>query len=77
MDKTYETPAQSQGARRPKIGNNTLKPSGTVLAGVAFKLGKSINLAIEDRWTFVKDDLLDGQTWQEHPTGRCCFNPRF
>jgi outer membrane protein OmpA-like peptidoglycan-associated protein len=69
MDKTYETPAENQGNRRPKIGKNTLKPSGTVLAGVAFKLGKRVNLAIEDRWTFIKDDLLDGQRWQEHAWG--------
>ena len=69
MDKTYETEAENQGTRRPKIGKNTLKPSGTVLAGVAFKLGKRINLAIEDRWTFIKDDLLDGQRWQEHAAG--------
>ncbi|MGG9961473.1 OmpA family protein [Ferruginibacter sp. SUN106] len=69
MDKTYETPAENQGSRRPKIGKNTLKPSGTVLAGVAFKLGKRVNLAIEDRWTFTKDDLLDGQQWQEQAWG--------
>ncbi len=69
MDKTYETDAENHGSRRPKIGNNTLKPSGTVLMGVAFKLGKRINLAIEDRWTFIKDDLLDGQRWQEHAYG--------
>jgi outer membrane protein OmpA-like peptidoglycan-associated protein len=69
MDDSYETDAENHGERRPKIGNNTLKPSGTVLAGVAFKLGKRINLAIEDRWTFVKDDLLDGQRWQEHAYG--------
>ena len=69
MDDTYETPAENQGDRRPKIGKNTLKPSGTVLAGMAFRLGKRINLSIEDRWTFVKDDLLDGQRWQEHAYG--------
>lgn len=69
MDDTYETPAENQGDRRPKLGNNTLKPSGTVLAGVAIRLGKRINLAIEDRWTFVKDDLLDGQRWQEQAWG--------
>jgi outer membrane protein OmpA-like peptidoglycan-associated protein len=69
MDKTYETKADNQGTRRPKIGKNTLKPSGTVLAGVAFKLGKRVNLAIEDRFTFTKDDLLDGQRWQENAWG--------
>ncbi len=69
MDKTYETEADNQGERRPKIGKYTLKPSGTVLVGVGIKLSKRINLAIEDRWTFIKDDLLDGQRWQEHPDG--------
>lgn len=69
QDDTYETEADNHGVRRPKIGDYTLKPSGTVLAGVAFRLGKRINLAIEDRHTFVKDDLLDGQRWQEQAIG--------
>jgi len=77
MDKTYETAAENQGNRRPKIGKNTLKPSGTVLAGVAFKLGKRVNLAIEDRFTFIKDDLLDGQRWQEHPDGDAALTRDF
>ena len=70
MDDTYETDAQStrgNGASTPGIDRKTLKPSGNVLAGIAFKLGRRINLAIEDRFTFVKTDLLDGQQWQEHP----------
>lgn len=69
MDDTYETPAQTNGERRPKLGNQTLQFSTTVLAGVAVKLGKRINLALENRHTFIKDDLLDGQQWQEHPVG--------
>ncbi len=69
MDKTYETAAEGEGSRRPVLGGKTLKPSGTVLAGVAIKLGKRVNLAIEDRWTFVKTDLLDGQRWQEQAWG--------
>jgi hypothetical protein len=69
MDNTYETAGESEGSRRPKLGKNTLRPSGTVLAGVAFKLSNRVNLALEDRQTFVKSDLLDGQRWQEHPDG--------
>ncbi|MEN9571520.1 MAG: hypothetical protein RL172_2751, partial [Bacteroidota bacterium] len=70
MDNTYETAAESDGGvRRPKLGKNTLKPSGTVLAGIAFKLSNRVNLALEDRHTFVKTDLLDGQQWQEHAAG--------
>ncbi len=69
MDKTYETEAENENNTLPANGKNTIKPSGTVLLGVAFKLGRRINLAIEDRWTFVKTDLLDGQRWQEHAWG--------
>jgi len=69
MDNTYETAAESEGNRRPKIGDNTLKPSGTVLAGIAFKLSNRINIALEDRHTFVKSDLLDGSQWQEFALG--------
>lgn len=69
LDGEYETLAENHGPRRPKLFGKTLKPSGTVGVGVAFKLGKRINLAIEDRHTFIKDDLLDGQRWQEHPSG--------
>jgi hypothetical protein len=69
MDKTYETAAEGEGSRRAVLGSNTLKPSGTLIGGVAFKLGKRINLAIEDRFTVIKTDLLDGQRWQEHAWG--------
>ncbi len=69
MDDSYETPAENNGTHLPKLGDNILRPSGTALVGVAFKLGKRVNLAIEDRHTFVKDDLLDGQQWQEHAPG--------
>lgn len=69
MDNTYETAAQDEGGRRPKSGSNTIRPSGTVLMGVAYKLSNRINIAIEDRHSFVKTDVLDGQQWQEHPQG--------
>lgn len=69
QDKSYETPAENHGERRPKLFNKTFKPSGTVGMGVAFKLSNRINIALEDRWTFIKDDLLDGQRWQEHAFG--------
>jgi len=77
MDKTYETDAENELTRRPKLGDNTLKPSGTVLAGIAIRLSKRINLAIEDRWTFVKTDLLDGQRWQEHARGDAVLTSDF
>jgi len=69
MDDTYETKAEGQGDRRPTLFDNTFKPSGTFGFGIAFKLSNKINLALENRYTFIKDDLLDGQRWQEHPFG--------
>ena len=66
MDNSYETNAESSPNNAKAFGQ-TFKPSGTVLAGIAFKLGKRVNLALEDRFTFIKSDLLDGQQWQEHP----------
>ncbi len=69
LDKTFETPAENQGERRPKLFGDTFKPSATIGMGIALKLSNRINLALEDRWTFVKDDLLDGQRWQEQAWG--------
>jgi outer membrane protein OmpA-like peptidoglycan-associated protein len=68
MDDSYETDAENHGERRPKLGGNTFKPVGHFGAGVAFKLSNRTNLAIEDRVTIVKDDLLDGQRWSEQRT---------
>jgi outer membrane protein OmpA-like peptidoglycan-associated protein/opacity protein-like surface antigen len=69
LDGSFETAAENQGERRPKLFGDTFKPSGTVGLGVAFKLSNRINLALEDRWTIIKDDLLDGQRWQEQAWG--------
>ena len=77
MNKTYETPAQSQGNNHPKLFGQTFKPSGTIGAGIAIKLSKRLNLAIEDRQTFIKDDLLDGQQWQEHARGDAVLTSDF
>jgi len=75
LDNTYESAAESEAGRRPTLGKNVLKPSGTVILGVAYKLSKRINIALEDRHTFVKSDLLDGQRWQEHAKGDASLTP--
>lgn len=67
MDNTYETKADNNNNNAPRLFGQNLRPSATFLAGLAFKLGKRVNLAIEDRFTLIKDDLLDGQRWQERP----------
>lgn len=75
LDGKYETDAQNHGDRRPKLFGRTFRPVGTFGAGVAFKLSNRFNLAIEDRVTIIKDDLLDGQQWQEHPGGAAALSP--
>jgi outer membrane protein OmpA-like peptidoglycan-associated protein len=69
MDDSYETLADNHGDRRPKLGGKTLKPTATGGFGIAYKLSSRLNLALEDRITFTKDDLLDGQRWQEADLG--------
>ena len=66
MDNSYETDADRSN-NGPRLFGQSLRPSASVIAGIAFKLGKRVNLALEDRLTLVKDDLLDGQRWQERP----------
>jgi len=77
MDDSYETKADNEGDRRPKLFGQTLRPSGTALAGIAFKLGKRVNLALEDRFTVTKTDLLDGQRFQEHPINDPALSPDY
>ena len=68
-DDEYETLAENQGVRRPKLFGQTFKPVGHVGGGIAFKLNNRVNVSLEDRFTIMKDDLLDGQRWQENHPG--------
>ncbi|MBC7903749.1 MAG: hypothetical protein H7Y27_10010, partial [Gemmatimonadaceae bacterium] len=77
MDDSYETDAENEGDRRPELFGSTLKPSGTLGVGLAIKLSKRINLALEERFTIVKTDLLDGQRWQEQPWGDAALSPDY
>ena len=77
MDDTYETQADQGGLRTAKSGSNLVKPSGTILLGLAVKLSKRINIALEDRQTFVKSDLMDGQQYQAFPYGDAAKSTAF
>jgi opacity protein-like surface antigen len=76
MDNTYETVGETEDNRSAKLGKNSLKPSLTVIFGVSYKLSNRVNIALEDRHTFVKTDLLDGQRWQEHPISDPALTPQ-
>jgi len=63
------TEAENNKRNSATLFGQSLRPSVSIIGGIAFKLGKRVNLAIEDRFTVIKDDLLDGQQWQEHSVG--------
>lgn len=64
MDDTYETGGESNGNQQHKLFGLPFTPTASVGLGLAFRLGKRINLAIEDRYMFTTTDLLDGQRYQ-------------
>lgn len=69
MDGKYETRADNQGDRRPKLFGNTFKPIVTAGFGIAYKISKRFNIALEEKLSWTNDDLLDGQRWQEEGIG--------
>jgi outer membrane protein OmpA-like peptidoglycan-associated protein len=77
LDDTYETDAETHGERRARLGDNTLIPVGHVGGGIAFRLSRRLNLAIEDRFTITRDDLIDGQRWAEQVNGNPVLTPEY
>ena len=69
LDGTYETAGDANTTSNPKLFGQTARASSTIGMGMAFKLSKRVNLSIEERLSFVKDDLLDGQRWGATPVG--------
>ncbi|MGN6165096.1 MAG: OmpA family protein [Flavisolibacter sp.] len=65
LDDSYESNAENNEDKKATLFDKTLNPVGHLGAGIAFKLSNRVNLALEDRFTFTKDDLLDGQQWTE------------
>ena len=65
LDNTYETEGESEAPGHPRLGNNALLPSFTFIVGASYKLSKKVNIALEDRHTFLPTQLLDGARWQE------------
>jgi outer membrane protein OmpA-like peptidoglycan-associated protein len=65
LDGDYETEAETDGSQ-PKVFDKPFRFIGNIGAGVQFKLNKKLSLALEDKLTISKSDLLDGQQWQEN-----------
>jgi len=68
LDNTYESKAERH---QDDIGgywfgdNYNFQPTVHVGTGVSFKLSKMVNLGLDTKITITRDDLLDGQRWQE------------
>ena len=77
LDDSYETDAENFGPRRSKLGGKDLIPVGHVGAGVAFRLSPRINLALENRYTITRSDLIDGQRWAEQVQGSPVLTPDY
>ena len=68
LDGKYETEGEEDKSQ-PKLFGEPFKPILNFGAGVQFKLSKKLSLAIEDKVTIPKTDLLDGQQWQDNGPG--------
>ncbi|HUP14147.1 MAG TPA: OmpA family protein, partial [Niastella sp.] len=65
FDGSYETEAEKDNGQ-PELFDKTFRPIFNFGAGVQFKLNKKFSLALEDKFTVTKSDLIDGQQWQEN-----------
>ncbi len=69
LDRLWDGEYESQAERHfddPKpFDDFSYKPTAHVGLGIAYKLNRSLNLALESKVTYTNDDLLDGQRWQE------------
>jgi outer membrane protein OmpA-like peptidoglycan-associated protein len=65
LDDSYETQAE-RDPLSPKLGDRPFRVALVVGGGVQFKLNNRWNIAIEDKVSIPKVDLLDGQQWQEN-----------
>lgn len=64
-DGDYESQAERHFDDPKPFDEFSYKPTAHVGVGLAFKLNRTLNLALESKVTYTNDDLLDGQRWQE------------
>ena len=73
LDDTWETQAERDHLS-PKLGDKPFRVAFVFGGGVQFKLSNRWNIAIEDKVSLPKADLLDGQQWQENFGTGCRSN---
>ena len=50
---------------RPFLAEHPIRPVLEFGGGIEYKLTDKFNIALEDKVSISKSDLLDGQEWQE------------
>jgi outer membrane protein OmpA-like peptidoglycan-associated protein len=65
MDNTYETLAQRDQSQPTLFGGTPFRPVLELGGGIEYKINEKFNIALEDKVSITKSDLLDGQEWQE------------
>jgi len=75
LDDTYETDADVNNGM--KLFGKSAKLTSTLGVGVAVKLSKRLNIALEDRIILFRDDLLDGQQWAEQAFGNPTYTRNY
>jgi outer membrane protein OmpA-like peptidoglycan-associated protein len=67
LDDSYESTGELPNGAT--VNDKPFTPTASFGGGVAFKLSKKVNLAIEDRVIIPFTDLADGQRWQNTGVG--------
>jgi hypothetical protein len=65
MDGTFETLGQRDASQPTIFGGTPFRPVLVLGAGIEFKLSDKFNIALEDKVSITKSDLIDGQEYQE------------
>jgi outer membrane protein OmpA-like peptidoglycan-associated protein len=65
LDGTYESLAQRDPSQPTIFGGTPFRPVLALGGGIEFKLTEKFNIALEDKVSITKSDLIDGQEWQE------------
>jgi len=65
MDGSFETIAERDKSQPTIFGGTPYRPVLVLGAGIQFKLNNKFNIALEDKVSITKSDLIDGQQWQE------------
>lgn len=76
-DGSYETAAENSENTTMQMFGKNARFNGTAGLGISWRFSRRINLALEDRMIFMRDDLLDGQRWNEQPHGDASLTRNF